>query len=1382
LTNVTAFAVGERLLDRFRIDAVHTGGMGVLCAVTDAHTGRRYAVKTVKPEHRRDKAMLERFLKEARTWIDLDWHENLVQALWLVDAAEAPYLFLEFVDGPDLATVLEKGPIPLARALDLGMQMARGMAYAHAKRFREGVGIVHRDLKPSNLLVTREDLLKISDFGLARVYRGRGEETGPEEGIGAGTPAYMAPEQLEAVQKVDGRSDIYSFGLVLYELISGRNPLRAEGMQEQIHRIFHVTPPPLEEAPAPLAGLLSRCVAKSPADRPHDFPEVLAHLAQVARGLDHPWHVDPASVPPPSAPAGIALSAPALRPRRPRAGEPFAIELEVQGDLGPGPVELLWTLPPTPGLDLLTPVSAARLVVEAGGTVHLSQRLHLLAPQEGRYEVPPSRVEASGPAGSTAHRVPGFDVEVAFAFRLPVAGRETELAAIETLLRSAAQGEGGALFLFGETGSGKSRLLLEAARLGAESGFRTVLSRSQGVGMRPVRMLHDVARELLELPHGDTRQRPVANRIADAVNRLLGGDPATSRYFTELLLGGGGIEDEAPPAHAWFALLEAAGRRGPVLLLLDDVHLADESAISMLIEAARRAREKRIGVALLATATEGDGDLGARRGLAALKKAIASAVREGAPFLAATLKPLAREELRSLLDAVFPGHGFHEEAPWLLESIWNQTRGNVMHAAEILRALRLGSDALVRRTGGEWRLDPALSPARFRDLIPGVLEAGVRRRIDALGPETREVLDLAALAGEEFDVALLRAAVSDPATVDRAMGELEENDIVVPSDAELDRYTFRSAVVPPVVERTLRSRSPRRSRRLHLAIAEGMLRVYTGERLVRRALAIAHHLEAAGERARSLAFTLDGCERLLSLQLPEQARRILLQAAPIAESKEVPGDRRTRYHFLLGLACEAAGDHANGLEALTRYVESAAETGAVADPRSLARGYTRLGRIHQARGEYDRAEYCFGVARQLLEEVGDRRSLAFCYTSLAALALERGEALRARVHLITAVALSSETGNEGAAIQATILQGNLALRLDDAAGARRCFEDAEARARALGDRRRHAAALDGLGRVALRTGYLSQAQRLTRESLSLAAAVGDRVALARTLRNLGAVHEARSRVDRALREYRRAQRVFREVGHAEGVAAARLDVGRILRARGRTTAAIRELAGAAEELQALLAPDRHEAWRVLGEALADSGSLRAARMALARAGRGEPAGPRRRATRVVSRAVRADLYLALGDLARAKVWSDRALHHAARVSGHGARIAANLAAAEVELASGELHGARRAADTALAFANEEEAPFAAAAAERVLLELAARAGRVKEADERAHRAARAYTGKSGAGEGPARLLLALHRGYARTDPRRAGGYLRAARRCYGRLEAQGFRTTKLPDR
>ncbi|MGQ0612411.1 MAG: serine/threonine-protein kinase [Planctomycetaceae bacterium] len=1365
--------VGDRLLDRYRIDAVHRGGMGVLYAVTDSHTGRRYAAKSVPPAQVWQPEVLGRFRQEALTWIELDRHVNLVQALWFLELPQGPLLFLEFVDGPDLAKVLQAGPLPLPRALDLAMQCAAGMAYAHTRPLSSGVGLVHRDLKPSNLLVAPGDVLKISDFGLARVFRRR-DGAATEEGIGLGTPEYMAPEQLRAAGSVDGRADIYSFGLVLHECITGSNPLRAGEIQEQLHRILHESPPPLEEAPPELSGLVARCVAKDPADRPRDFGEVLSTLARVARKIQHPWHIDPASIAAPTLPSGLDVTPPALRPRRPRAGEAFGLEVEVQGDLGPGPVELTWKLPAAPGLKVLTPRRSATARLEAGGGARIALRLQLSARKEGRYALPASIVCARGPGGAVERPVPAFEIEIAYAFRLPLCGREAELEQLARALGEAAEGRPRLLLLEGESGSGKSRLLEEATHLAAEQSFRVAHGRAEENDLRPMRILHEAAREILGVPEGEPAALPAARRVASSVQSLLPDDLGTARHFTDALLGQAGVEDETPAAHRWYALFAAAARRGPLALLWDDLHLADPNAAGILLETAARVSQEGLPILMVATSWPIDSEASRTRRGASLLRMLDDLQRRAVPIARLRLRPFTEREVEKLVAAVFPRHGFAEEAPWLIGAIFGQTDGNPFHVAEILRALRLGPGSPVRRLGEEWRFDASWTAERLRELIPGALDAGVRRRVDALAAAPREVLEVAALVGEEFDVALLRAA-GEGLEVDRALEALEEAGIIVPLDAELDRYRFWSAVAPAVVERALEERAPRRAKRLHRAVAEGMLAVYRGEAAARRALAVARHLRAAGLGPRSLPHTLDGCERLLALELPERARQLLAEAAPLAEDRGVPVLDRARFQLLYGLACEASGHLTTGLAALTQFLELAVDASAVATPRNLARANTRLGRIHQARGEYDSAQYSFGVARTLLEDVGDRRSLAFCYNSLAALALERGAILASGAYLDTAAALEAETGNEGAAIQTAVLRGQRLLRLEDLVGAQRAFLEAEARAKALDDRKRHAAALEGLGRVALRSGYVARAQRWIQEALELHAQMGDRQGLARTLLQLGEAFRARGRGDRAYREFRRAQRAFEEIGHPEGVALARRQIGLLLRARGRVTTAVKELALASTEMTTLASPDRFACLRELGETLADAASVRAARIALARADRGELPGSGRRTARVLSRAVRAGMHLGTGELRLGRVWAQRALRHAARTSGHAARIAANLACAEVAMQSGDLHQARRCAETAIAFAREQGEPLAEAAAERVLAELAARAGRREEARERSHRAARAYTRRSDASDGPARLLAALGRGLERVDPRRAGRYRSAATSCYARLEAQGFR-------
>jgi len=1362
---------GDVLFEQFRVDAVLQGGMALLWPVTDIQTGRRYALKTVRPELAGESGVQEAFQREAETWIALDQHPNLVHALWLIEEDPASFLVLEWVEGADLASVLEQGPLTLARALDLAMQCAAGMAYAHTRAVPGGVGVIHRDLKPSNLLLTADDRLKVTDFGLARVFREQMRASGAEAAV-AGTLAYMAPEQLRDADAVDRRADIYSFGLVVHEMLVGRNPMEAETVPDQIRRVLNEVPPPLPDVPDTLRALITRCCAKDPDERPRDFEEVLATLAGVARDVPHDWHIDPDTIEPPSGPTSLVVEEPRLRPRRPRAGEPFAIELHVRGDVGPGPVEVIWDCAVIGDVEILTPHRREELRVEVGGPTELTLRVRAVAAREGEYRLGSGLLTVRGPKAEVVHSIEPLDVDVAFAFHQPLVGRDEELRLLRDAVDRVAHGTGGTVVFFGPPGSGRSRLLRECERLTGAANVRSVHSRAGLRGERPMRLLNQTARELLGLAAG------TAHSVRAAVNTMLGDHPVTARYFAEILLGGMPVDGEGSVVQHWATLVTEAARSGPLVLLFDNLHRADESVGRICFEIAARTQEAGVPVLLVATvATELDDPEGRARE-AGIRERMAIWKRRGLALESRDLQPLNADDVARLVDAVFVGNTFVHDAPWFLAVLFQTTRGNPEHVSEVLRLLRRGDQGLVLRDGDDWRLAPALDRERVRSLVPHALDEAVRARLKALDPESFRRISIAALIGEEFDTAVLRAAVDDPEHVEAALAEWEEQGLVRSSDAVLDRYRLWSLVVPPVVERILSDEDPALLRKLHGRVADAMLAVIEDEEgRTRRALTIARHLRAAGRERESLDYTLLGCRRLIGVALSSRARHLLAAARPIAERDSTDEKTRARFELLYGIACEQTGVYEEALCSLERFVERATRLGGFRQ-RDVARAYQRLGTAHRARGEYPQAKDSYERARTILEGVEDYRTVAFVECSLGELALERGDLAQAEAAIDRARVLSEERGNEGAAIQASILEGRWLIARRRAGDARQAFRGAEARATELGDRRRRAEALRGLGRVDLETGYITQARDHLREAIELHALMGDRAGLGEALILLGDVQRDSGRSDLALFNYRRALRVFREIGAPEGEAEALFHSGNVLRMRARTTSAIRDLAAAAELFARLRHPSRAAALADLAIALAESNADRPARLALARADRAWAPGYERRAWRVVSRAVRARLALARGDLRMAGVHASRARRHAARTTGHAARIVAHRIAAEVGLRRGDLPGARRDAESALAFARESGALLEAAAAERVLLELDLRAGREAAGARRAHRIARVYTSRADVGGEPWRLLVVLARGLSRTNPGRAAGYARAAARCAARLEARGFRAAE----
>ncbi len=237
------------------------GGMGVVYKAEDLRLARTVALKFLPPELTRDPEAKSRFLQEARSASVLD-HPNICTIHEVGETDDGRlYLSMPYYDGETLRRRIERGPIPIDEAVDIGEQIARGLAKAHRG------GIVHRDIKPANLMVTGDGVVKILDFGLAKLV---GAAAITRTGSSVGTPAYMSPEQARG-EDVDHRTDLWSFGVVLYEMIAGRRPFRGEHDQAVLYGILNEPPKPLtemrSETPPELERIVEGLLAKDAADR-----------------------------------------------------------------------------------------------------------------------------------------------------------------------------------------------------------------------------------------------------------------------------------------------------------------------------------------------------------------------------------------------------------------------------------------------------------------------------------------------------------------------------------------------------------------------------------------------------------------------------------------------------------------------------------------------------------------------------------------------------------------------------------------------------------------------------------------------------------------------------------------------------------------------------------------------------------------------------------------------------------------------------------------------------------------------------------------------------------------------------------------------------------
>jgi eukaryotic-like serine/threonine-protein kinase len=312
--------VQRTLNGRYQLERlVASGGMGAVWEAHDLRLDRRVAIKVLAADGLTDPTGLERFDREARTVARLA-HPNIVAVYDFGTDAGDPYLVMELVEGSTVADLLADGPLALGQALAIAAQTCDGLGVAHA------AGIIHRDVKPRNLIITPAGVVKICDFGIARLQSATDQASLTRSAEAMGSSSYMAPEQVNS-EPVDARTDLYGLGCTLFAMLTGEPPFTGPNPVEIAH--LQVTqPPPLlrtlrPDLPAGLDVLVDDLLAKRPELRPSDAAEVKAKLTELVAELPHQPTNDLRLAAIPEAAAIGHLSAPAgATPAATTAGQP----------------------------------------------------------------------------------------------------------------------------------------------------------------------------------------------------------------------------------------------------------------------------------------------------------------------------------------------------------------------------------------------------------------------------------------------------------------------------------------------------------------------------------------------------------------------------------------------------------------------------------------------------------------------------------------------------------------------------------------------------------------------------------------------------------------------------------------------------------------------------------------------------------------------------------------------------------------------------------------------------------------------------------------------------------------------------------------------------
>ena len=702
------------------LSSLGQGGMGEVFLADDTQLGRKVAIKFLTEALENDATARERLHREARSAAALD-HPFICKIYEIAEIDGRTGIVMEHVSGETLQAMLTRGPLAPGRALEIAGEIAEALDEAHTRR------LVHRDLKPANVMLTTQGHVKVMDFGLAKAVpdgdgsRPEAETMAPITGSGVrvGTPGYMAPEQILG-SEADARSDIFAFGILLYELLAGLHPFRRTSQSGTMTAILQEAPPPITQyqtaLPASAVAFLERLLAKRAAERHQSLADVRGDLTSL---LDAVSGVTPAA----------------------------STTLTASSD-------------------------------ETTGTV-----------------------------------------------RSPYVGRETERAEARRLLEQAVAGHGATLLLGGEPGVGKTRFTEELIREARERGCLTLVGHCyETEGHPPFIPFVEILEHALKI----VERSALRQALGEAAPEVAKIAPELRRVFPDIPEA-----IELPPEqqrrylfNAYQAFTERAARTMPMVIVLEDLHWADDPTVLLM----QHLSQHLATLPLLMVGTYRDVELDVRRPWA---KVLESLVRERL----ATRIPLRRlpeDDIAALLAAL----GGPDPPAALSRTVSRETEGNPFFVEEVFHHLE--EEGRLFDAEGRWRTD--LDTGELQ--VPEGVRLVIGRRLERVSDDARKALGVAAVVGRNFDLAVLEAAAGiDGDTLLDALEEAERAQLVTSAASRREiRYTFSHELIRQTLQQDL---SLPRRQRMHLRVAEA-IEAAGGDP---PATALAHHYYQAGSLA-----------------------------------------------------------------------------------------------------------------------------------------------------------------------------------------------------------------------------------------------------------------------------------------------------------------------------------------------------------------------------------------------------------------------------------------------------------------------------------------------------------------------------------------------------
>ncbi len=903
---------------------------------------------------------------------------------------------MEFVDGETLKSKIKQGSVGNQETLALALQIAQGLKAAHDK------GIIHRDIKPENIIVTADNRAKIMDFGISRSVHSEANLT--KTGKLVGTPYYMSPEQIEG-QSSDPRSDIFSFGIVLYEMLTGQRPFGGDYELAVIYAILHADPAPLSDIDPSISGafdaLVRRCLKKSKAERYRNCDELISDLKSLFQDSSNP----------------------------------------------------------------------------------------------------PAISSAPAPPASTGER------EIFI-------GRGTQLRTLHDAIQRAADSRGSTLFVRGESGIGKSRLVARALQDtrpgGASVLWGRCLFRESGLPYHPFAGALKAA-----FPEADQRVMEILARKAAGLGINLTNRLTLLRAF---------LNHSAEPApflnkeQLWDALLVlfrviAADR--PVVLAIDDLQWADQTTLALFSFLARNITGFPMLLIGIGRPADGAQQVDSARGQAGDPNLLTEMIRqlkiEGLAELI-DLNRFTQEEtaleLSKLLDD-------HTAEPALLQRVFETTRGNPLFVSELVRLMK--SRQLIRLDGTTWRLESQADAGVVSERVHDV----ILQRLDRLNKEERELLEVASCEGDSFQSDILAACLNiDRVTTLRRLQSLEKEHSLIRH--EKNRYRFDHPLIRQVLYESILDEL---REEYHRMIGAYMIHHYAAKD--EYASRIAHHLLSAGQEAEALEYLVRAGNLARELYAVEDALKHFQEASRIMQSNPQQTDAfESVIEEGLGDVFNSLGKSPDSLrhyEAMLRIARGTGNTAReILGMRKSVEPLRILGRTEEA---ITVAEKAVSLAKELdsrLEQIQIMNVLSFLHTSRSG---QFDYAIQLAEEALRLAVSSADLRNRAVSLSnlgfAHLHKGSLRPAVS-------YFKEARTLQQSIGDQRGLAWTLNYLGLASHRLGLFEEAVGYFEESIKIKKSIADHPAIPGGLNGLGDTYRDMFELEKAISYHRESLQLARE--------------------------------------------------------------------------------------------------------------------------------------------------------------------------------------------------------------------------------------------------------------